>query len=122
LFVRFLPLFFFAAILGLATIFYKPVVQGVSALFELAQTSKSSDRATADDLRSNGRSDRLSAPAATSVARPTPAPVPAPIAQQTPASLPQPMQSSPAPVAPPANAQPQVASVPQPLKHEPAST
>jgi ABC-type branched-subunit amino acid transport system substrate-binding protein len=32
------------------------------------------------------------------------------------------MQSSPAPVAPPANAQPQVASVPQPLKQEPAST
>jgi ABC-type branched-subunit amino acid transport system substrate-binding protein len=126
---RFARVFIFAAVIGLAIIFYKPVLQAVGALVELAQPSKTSDQSTADGLRSNGRSDRLSATAptaATSVARPAPAPVPAPVptpvAQQAPASLPQPMQSSPAPTAPPANAQPQVASVPQPLKQEPAST
>src|SRR5262245_18751923 len=95
LFVRFAPLFFFTAVLGLGIIFYKPVAQGVSALFELAQPSKPSDRATADAL-TNGRSDRLSAntlPAATSVARPAPALVPAPVPQQVIESVARPITS-----------------------------
>jgi ABC-type branched-subunit amino acid transport system substrate-binding protein len=119
LFARFARVFTFAAVIGLAIIFYKPVLHAVGALVELVQPSKTSDRSTADDIRSNGRSDRLPA-TETPIAR-LAAPVPAPVAQQAPASLPQPMQSSPAP-APPASAQPQVASVAQQLKQEPAST
>jgi branched-chain amino acid transport system substrate-binding protein len=122
LFARFARVFTFAAVIGLAIIFYKPLMHAVGALVELVQPSKTSDRSTADDVRSNGRSDRLPATTPTvetSIARLAPAPVP--VAQQAPASLPQPMQSSPAPAAPP-GAQPQVASVPQQLKQEPAST
>ena len=130
LFVRFSPIFIFAAVLGLAIIFYKPVVQAVGALFELAQLSKPADRATADALTSNGRSDRLSAntlPAATSVARPAPALVPAPVPQQVIESVARPITSSSAPGGtsvspPPATAQMQIASAPQPAQQETGST
>jgi len=130
LLVRFSPVFMMATVLGLAIIFYKPVAQGVSALFELAQPSKPSERATADSLPSNGRTDRLAVntvPAASSVARSAPAVAPAPVAQQVAGSVAPPITSSPAPAAtsaspPPANAQMQVASAPQPAQQEAGST
>ena len=123
LFVRFSPVFIFAAVLALGIIFYKPVLQAVGGLFEASQPSKPSDRPAADAAPLNGRADRLAtnAPlAAASVARPAPALVPQPA---QPAPLAQPAQSSPAPAAaplssPPANAQAQVASAPQPLQQE----
>jgi ABC-type branched-subunit amino acid transport system substrate-binding protein len=135
LFARFSPLFIFAAVLALAIIFYKPVLQAVGGLFEASQPSKPSDRPAADTAPLNGRADRLATntpPAAASVARPAPALVPqpaqpAPLAQPAPASVAQPAHSSPAPAAaplspPPANAQTQVASAPQPLQQEAGST
>ena len=133
LFVRFSPVFIFAAVLALGIIFYKPVLQAVGGLFEAAQPSKPSDRPAADAAPLNGRGDRLAtnAPLATaSVARPAPALVPqpaqsAPLAQPAPASVAQPAHSSPAPAPlspPPANAQAQVTSAPQPLQQESGST
>ena len=81
LFVRFSPVFIFAAVLALGIIFYKPVLQAVGGLFEASQPSKPSDRPTADTAPLNGRGDRLAPnapPAAASVARPAPALVPQP--------------------------------------------
>ena len=134
LFVRFSPVIIFAAVVGLGIIFYKPVSHAVSALFELAQPSKPSDRPIANTAPMNGRGDRLAPnapPATASVARPAPALVPQPAAvagaQPAPASAVQPSQPSPAPAAaaplpPPANAQAQVASAPQPLQQESGSS
>ena len=134
LFVRFSPVIIFAAVVGLGIIFYKPVSHAVSALFELAQPSKPSDRPIANTAPMNGRGDRLAPnapPATVSVARPAPALVPQPAAvagaQPAPASAVQPSQPSPAPAAaaplpPPANAQAQVASAPQPLQQESGSS
>jgi ABC-type branched-subunit amino acid transport system substrate-binding protein len=118
-FARFSPLFIFAGLLGLAIIFYKPVLQVVGALVELAQPAKPSDRPAADASASNGRSDRLAANAPPAVTRPAPALVPAPVSQPVPASAAQPVHPSPAPAAasvwtPPANPPMQVASAPQP--------
>jgi ABC-type branched-subunit amino acid transport system substrate-binding protein len=91
-----------AAVVALGIVTFKPVVQGVSALFGVAQPSKPPDR-TADAAPSNGRGDRLAAnapPTVASVARPAPAlvPQPAPVsgAQPAPASVAQPAQPSPA--------------------------
>src|SRR5512139_1134687 len=102
LFVRFSPMIALAAVVALGIVTFKPVVQGVSALFGVAQPSKQPDR-TADAAPSNGRGDRLAANAPATVAsvtRPAPAlvPQPAPVsgAQPAPASVAQPAQPSPA--------------------------
>jgi ABC-type branched-subunit amino acid transport system substrate-binding protein len=124
LFVRFSPVFIFAAVLAVGILFYKPVLHIVGGLFEASQPSKPSDRPAADAAPLNGRGDRLTTnapPAAASVARPAPALVPQP------APLAQPAHSSPAPAAappspPPANVPAQAASAPQPLQQESRST
>jgi ABC-type branched-subunit amino acid transport system substrate-binding protein len=124
LFVRFSPVFIFAAVLAMGILFYKPVLHVVGSLFEASQPSKPSDRPAADAAPLNGRGDRLATnapPAAASVARPAPALVPQP------APPAQPAHSSPAPAAappspPPANVQAQAATAPQPLQQESRST
>lgn len=121
LFARFSPVVIFAAVVALGIIFYKPVLQAVSALFEVTQPSKPSDPPTADAAPLDGRGDRLApnAPrAAVSFARPALVP------QPEPSSMAQPVHSSAPAVAPvpPPNAQAQVASAPQPLQQESGST
>jgi len=128
LFVRFSPVFIFAAVVAVAILFYKPVLQVVGGLFEASQPSKPSDRPAADAAPLNGRGDRLAANAplaAASVARPTPAQVPqqaqpVPLAQPAPAPVAQPAAAPLSP--PPATAQAQVTSAPQPLQQEAGST
>ena len=128
LFVRFSPVFIFAAVLALGIIFYKPVLQAVGGRFEASQPSKPSDPPAADAAPLNGRGDRLAtnAPlAAASVARPAPAlvPQPAPRSQRPPPWRSQytPLHRQWPPFSPP-NAQAQVASAPQPLQQESGST
>ena len=130
LFVRFSPVIIFAGVVGLGIIFYKPVSHAVSALFELAQSSKPSDRPIANTAPINGRGDRLApnAPPATASVAPALFPQPAAVAgvQPAPASAVQPAQPSPAPAAappspPPANVQAVLPARPQPLQQESGS-
>src|SRR4026209_2175477 len=94
LFVRFSPVFIFAAVLALGILFYKPVLQVVGGLFHASPPPHTSARpaaaaptaAVGDAAVWRGGGEGLATtapPAAASVARPAPAlvPQPAPLAQ-----------------------------------------
>jgi branched-chain amino acid transport system substrate-binding protein len=108
LFVRVSLVVIFAAVVAVGVIFAKPIVQGVRAWFDIAQSSNSPDRPTANPSANNAPLNEPVAPK-TQVAA-TPAVVPATVAPPAPAS---PAQPAAVPVAPPpANAQQQTSLAP----------